>query len=90
MLKVLVLVLSTSGLAACAASDKPNFPAMSPEELAAYNSTVPLAEKVICAETQPEFSRVRRRSCMTVFERYGPNSDAVSAEVISAGGFIAP
>lgn len=88
MIRHLSLTLALLSCVGCE-STRPNFKSMSEDELAAYNATVPLHQQVICEEIIPGLSRVRRRVCMTLMERYGPNDNATAVEVLSAGGLIA-
>ena len=50
------------------ASDKPHFTEMTQVELAAYNSTVALEERVYCAEVQPH-PAIRRTEYVCVTAR---------------------
>ena len=70
-------------LIACEASDVPRFERMSQEELAAYNQSRPLAQKIVCTEDDRSFSRVRRRRCMTVEAAYGSADQASQLGVLN-------
>ena len=58
-------------LVACEVDTTPRFERMSFEELAEYNRGKPLSQMIVCDDENRSFSRVRRRSCMTVEARYG-------------------
>ena len=69
-MKSFLLGLITLTIVACASSDQPNFASMTDEELATYNSTVSLSERVSCIRVKPSMTarHVRRTKCGTVDE----------------------
>ena len=69
-------------LAACEVSTLPNFERMSFEELAEYNQGRNLSQMIVCAENERAFSRVRRRSCMTVEAMYGSAQQASQLQIL--------
>ncbi len=79
------LLLAGLFLASCAASSDgiPNFERMSLAELANYNRDRPLAQMIVCSEDNRSFSRVRRRRCMTVEQRYGSAEQASQLGVLN-------
>jgi len=82
--RVIFLVSALLVLAGCQVDDGvPNFERMSAEELAAYNQSQPLLQKIVCLDDDRSFSRVRRRICATVEAVYG---SAVQADQISVLG----
>ena len=71
---LLLSCVSTEGI--------PKFERMSEEELAAYNKGKPLSQMIVCGEDERNFSRVRRRVCMTVDAMYGSAEQARSLNVL--------
>ncbi len=61
----------------------PNFERMSSEELAAYNASQPLLQKIVCLDDERSFSRVRRRTCATVEAIYGSAAQIDQISVLS-------
>lgn len=81
----IVIVLLALSLGACVNTrDDINFERMNEAELAAYNQTRPVAQMIVCMEEERNFSRVRRRSCMTVEQAYGSERQADQLGVLSA------
>lgn len=83
MKKLMLLVLPTLILGACTYSDV-NFETMSSLELAEYNRSQPLGQMIVCSDENRSFSRVRRRSCMTVEKMYGSAEQATQLGVLNA------
>ena len=73
---ILVSCVSTEGM--------PNFERMNEAELAAYNRGRPIEQMIVCMEGDRSFSRVRRRSCMTVNQAYGSVQQADQLGVLNA------
>ena len=81
---VLVVLLAGLALAACVDTrNMPNFERMSEQELAEYNSGRSLAQMIVCIEDDRSFSRIRRRSCMTVEQAYGSAQQAQQLGVLN-------
>lgn len=80
---LLFLAFNCLMLGACTYSDI-NFETMSKIELAEYNRTQPLAQMIVCSEDSRSFSRVRRRSCMTVEKMYGSADQASQLGVLNS------
>ncbi len=70
-------------LCACTYSDI-NFETMTEVELAEYNRTQPLAQMIVCSNDNRSFSRVRRRTCMTVEKMYGSADQASQLGVLNS------
>lgn len=73
---LLVSCVSTEGM--------PNFERMSEEELAEYNRGRSIGQMIVCMEGDRSFSRVRRRSCMTVNQAYGSAQQADQLGVLNS------
>jgi len=69
-MRPILLGLIALTIVACTSSDQPNFASMTDEELAIYNSTVSLSERVSCIRVKPSMiaRHVRRMKCGTVDE----------------------
>ncbi|MGB1401018.1 MAG: hypothetical protein ACPG6K_03780 [Pseudohongiellaceae bacterium] len=70
-MRLITFFLIAMALVACEVDTTPRFERMSFEELAEYNRGKPLSQMIVCDDENRSFSRVRRRSCMTVEARYG-------------------
>ena len=70
-MRLITFFLMATALVACEVDTTPRFERMSFEELAEYNRGKPLSQMIVCDDENRSFSRVRRRSCMTVEARYG-------------------
>ena len=70
-MRLITFFLMAMALLACEVDTTPRFERMSFEELAEYNRNKPLSQMIVCDDENRSFSRVRRRSCMTVEARYG-------------------
>ena len=70
-MRLITFFLMAIALIACEMDTTPRFERMSFEELADYNRGKPLSQMIVCDDENRSFSRVRRRSCMTVEARYG-------------------
>lgn len=70
-MRLITFFLMAMALVACEVDTTPRFERMSFEELAEYNRGKPLSQMIVCDDENRSFSRVRRRSCMTVEARYG-------------------
>jgi len=70
-MRLITFFLMAMALIACEVDTTPRFERMSFEELADYNRGKPLSQMIVCDDENRSFSRVRRRSCMTVEARYG-------------------
>ena len=73
-MRLITFFLMAMALVACEVDTTPRFERMSFEELAEYNRGKPLSQMIVCDDENRSFSRVRRRSCMTVEARYGPRN----------------
>ena len=62
----------------------PNFERMSEAELAAYNQGKPVSQMIVCGDDERNFSRVRRRICMTVNALYGSVENASQLNVLNS------
>ena len=72
-------------LSACVSTDgMPNFERMSEAELAAYNQGKPVSQMIVCGDDERNFSRVRRRICMTVNAMYGSVENASQLNVLNS------
>ena len=83
MKKLVMFTVVCLGLAACETSGIPRFESMNTEELAAYNQGRPVAQMIVCGENDRSFSRVRRRTCMTVEAMYGSAAQAAQLGVLT-------
>ena len=70
-MRLITFFFMAMALAACEVDTTPRFERMSFVELAEYNRGKPLSQMIVCDDENRSFSRVRRRSCMTVEARYG-------------------
>ena len=70
-MRLITFFFIAMALVACEVDTTPRFERMSFEELAEYNRGKPLSQMIVCDDENRSFSRVRRRSCMTVEARYG-------------------
>ncbi|MGB1640618.1 MAG: hypothetical protein ACPHCV_06650, partial [Pseudohongiellaceae bacterium] len=70
-MRLITFFLIAMALVACEVDTTPRFERMSFEELAEYNRGKPLSQMIVCDDENRSFSRVRRRSCMTMEARYG-------------------
>ncbi len=83
-LKILLVVVSVALLSGCVSTEgELNFERMSKEELAAYNQTQPVSQMIVCGDDERNFSRVRRRICMTVDAMYGSVDQASQLGVLA-------
>lgn len=83
-MRFLILLLALN-LGACVnARDDIAFERMNEAELASYNQGRPVAQMIVCSDNQRNFSRVRRRTCMTVEQAYGSVRQADQLGVLSA------
>lgn len=84
MKKLLLITLTSLMVASCVSTDADiNFERMSALELADYNRTQPISLMIICSEDNRSFSRVRRRSCITVEKMYGSAEQASQLGVLN-------
>ena len=83
MKKLLLLTLTCLMVGSCVYSDI-NFERMSAADLAAYNRTQPIAQMIVCGEDDRSFTRIRRRSCLTVEKMYGSAEQASQLGVLNA------
>lgn len=71
-MRIAILFFSLLLLSGCVATaGEPKFERMSEEELAAYNQGKPISQMIVCGDDERNFSRIRRRACMTVTAMYG-------------------
>ena len=83
-MKILLLTaLSCLAIVSCTYADI-NFERMSEAELAAYNQGRNIAQMIVCSENNRSFSRVRRRSCLTVEQMYGSEQQASQLGVLNS------
>lgn len=79
-----MLFLSLLLLSSCVSTDGiPRFESMSNDELAAYNQGKPISQMIVCGDDERNFSRVRRRTCMTVEAMYGSVDNASQLDMLS-------
>ncbi len=95
MLKILLLGTTAIGLAACAAPHSARFLDMSPDELAAYNASVPQDQQVSCVEQNPQGTASRyNRVCSSNEKRLArltrPSTSVDGANTFSAGTIMQP
>ena len=83
MKKLLLLTLTCLMVGSCVYSDI-NFERMSAADLAAYNRTQPIAQMIVCGEDDRSFTRIRRRSCLTVEKMYGSAEQASQLGVLNS------
>jgi len=57
---------------------------MNEAELAAYNEGKPVSQMIVCGDDERNFSRVRRRICMTVSAMYGSVEAATELNVLNS------
>ncbi len=88
-MKIMMLFTGLLFLSSCVSADgMPNFERMSEAELAAYNQGKPVSQMIVCGDDERNFSRVRRRICMTVNAMYGSVENASQLNVlISVPGY---
>jgi len=79
----LLVALSCITLSACTYTDI-NFERMSALELAEYNMKQPIAQMIVCSDDDRSFTRIRRRSCLTVEKMYGSADQASQLGVLSS------
>lgn len=82
MKTLLLLALTSLTLGSCTYSDI-NFERMNTIELAEYNSTQPISQMIICSDDDRSFTRIRRRSCITVEKMYGSAEQASQIGVLN-------
>jgi len=84
MIRFCLVMIASFSLAACTSTDGvPNFANMNEQELAEYNSSRPLDQMIVCNDENRSFSRVRRRSCGTVEEKYGSANQAEQLSILN-------
>jgi len=75
-LRLLLASGTIFALAACATANRPNFEAMSEDELFLYNQERPVMQRVYCFVGFHTSSRIRRKNCMTVADYVNANQQA--------------
>ena len=83
-MRLITFFLIAMALVACEVDTTPRFERMSFEELAEYNRGKPLSQMIVCDDENRSFSRVRRRSCMTVEARYGSQEQVGQLGVLNS------
>lgn len=83
-MRLITFFLIAMALVACEVDTTPRFERMSFEELAEYNRGKPLRQMIVCDDENRSFSRVRRRSCMTVEARYGSQEQVGQLGVLNS------
>jgi len=83
-MRLITFFFIAMALVACEVDTTPRFERMSFEELAEYNRGKPLSQMIVCDDENRSFSRVRRRSCMTVEARYGSQEQVGQLGVLNS------